>query len=177
VHEPPAVPRPRPPCLRVAETPPPYGLDPAALGPDLRRRMQRLALRVLHDRHEAEDAVQDALLRAWRGAHQLRDPAALEAWVLSVTRNAALDRLRALAVARRTRPLDDDAGAAAPAHHGTADLEAAVARLSPALRRAVRLHAEGHTLGEAARLEGTSYTAAKTRLCRARAQLRAALGA
>ncbi|MCC6475165.1 MAG: hypothetical protein IT514_15640, partial [Burkholderiales bacterium] len=50
---------------------------------------------MLGDEHEAEDAVQDALLLAWRSSASLRDPRAFEAWIIRIARNAAVCRLRA----------------------------------------------------------------------------------
>ena len=43
-------------------------------------RAYRLAGLILADQHEAQDATQDALLRAWRSAASLRDPAGFQAW-------------------------------------------------------------------------------------------------
>ena len=55
----------------------------------------RLAAIVLGDRTEAEDAVQDAVVAAWRGFGSLRDPSAFEAWFRRVLVNTCRDRLRA----------------------------------------------------------------------------------
>jgi RNA polymerase sigma-70 factor (ECF subfamily) len=68
---------------------------------DLRRlatasldRAYRLAGLILGDAHEAEDATQDALLRAWRAAGTLRDPAGFDAWFDRILVNVCRDRLR-----------------------------------------------------------------------------------
>lgn len=58
----------------------------------LRRHAQRQARRLLEP-HEAEDAVQEAMIRAWRGRHRCRSPGAPEPWVRQIARNEAL-RLR-----------------------------------------------------------------------------------
>ena len=47
----------------------------------------RLALVMLRDSHEAEDAVQEAVFRAWRNLRRLRDEDALRAWFLSIVTN------------------------------------------------------------------------------------------
>jgi RNA polymerase sigma-70 factor (ECF subfamily) len=59
-------------------------------------RAMAIAIRVLKDRAEAEDVVQDTFVDLWRRAAQF-DPSrgAVQAWVLTMTRNRALDRLRA----------------------------------------------------------------------------------
>jgi RNA polymerase sigma-70 factor (ECF subfamily) len=70
-------------------------------------RSYRFAGLMLGDAQEAEDATQDALLRAWRSAPSLRDPAGFQAWFDRILINVSRDRLR-----RRGRvrfiPLDSD---------------------------------------------------------------------
>jgi RNA polymerase sigma-70 factor (ECF subfamily) len=53
-----------------------------------------LAGLILRDQHEAEDATQDALLRAWRSAGSLRDPGGFQAWFDRILLNVCRDRLR-----------------------------------------------------------------------------------
>lgn len=57
-------------------------------------RAYRLAGLILGDHHEAEDATQEALLRAWRSASSLRDPAGFQAWFDRILVNVCRDRLR-----------------------------------------------------------------------------------
>jgi RNA polymerase sigma-70 factor, ECF subfamily len=57
-------------------------------------RAYRLAGMILGDRHEAEDATQDALVRAWQSAGTLRDPAGFQAWFDRILVNVCRDRLR-----------------------------------------------------------------------------------
>ena len=61
-------------------------------------RLYGAAYLVLRDRHAAEDAVQDGLLRAWRRLPTLRDAARFDAWVRRIVMHAAIDS------ARRRRP-------------------------------------------------------------------------
>lgn len=79
-------------------------------------RAFRLAGFLLGDAHDAEDATQDALIRAWRSMGTLRDPAGFRPWFDRILVNVCRDRLR-----RRNRirflPLDgasERAGAADP---------------------------------------------------------------
>ena len=48
-------------------------------------RQYAVATLILHDRDKAQDAVQDALIRAWRGLSALRDPSAWDAWLHRLT--------------------------------------------------------------------------------------------
>lgn len=57
-------------------------------------RAFRLAGLILGNEHDAEDATQDALLRAWRSAASLRDPAGFQAWFDRILVNVCRDRLR-----------------------------------------------------------------------------------
>jgi RNA polymerase sigma-70 factor (ECF subfamily) len=61
-------------------------------------RLYGAAYLVLRDRHAAEDAVQDGLLRAWKRLPTLRDSARFDAWVRRIVMHAAID------AARRRRP-------------------------------------------------------------------------
>lgn len=119
-----------------------------------RRRLQRLAYRMLGSFAEAEDVVQDAWLR-WSGAgEQIDSPAA---WLTRVTTRLCLDRLRSARMKRETyigpwlpEPLlEDEEGPDTDAL--TFALMAALERLSPLERAAFLLHdVFGMPLGEVA---------------------------
>ncbi|MFI6097008.1 RNA polymerase sigma factor [Lentzea sp. NPDC051213] len=71
--------------------------DVAALGVLLQRHqagMKAVALTVLGHRPEADDAVQDAALTALRRIGDVRDPAAVGAWLRAIVRNSCRMRLR-----------------------------------------------------------------------------------
>jgi DNA-directed RNA polymerase specialized sigma24 family protein len=57
-------------------------------------RLFAISTLIARDRTLAEDAVQDALLRAWRDLRTLRDPDRLSAWLARLTVNATYDLLR-----------------------------------------------------------------------------------
>src|SRR5688572_28982870 len=98
-----------------------------------------LGLRILRDPTEAEDLVQDVFLHLWRRAELFDgDRGQFVGWLVSLTRNRAIDRLRA----RRTRERKGDEYeaevAAAPAPRGADPNETAyVAELREAVARAL----------------------------------------
>jgi RNA polymerase sigma-70 factor, ECF subfamily len=67
-------------------------------------RLYSLARRLIGE--EAEDAVQDCLLKAFQRFHQLADPAAAPAWLTAILVNCCRDRIRAKA--RRPEEIDFD---------------------------------------------------------------------
>jgi len=83
----------------------------------------RLAAVLLRDRIEAEDAVQDALVRAWRGWPRLRDPARFESWFQRILVNGCHDRLRQRKHWARVAQLPERSG---PDEHGRSDERAAL---------------------------------------------------
>ncbi|CAL9298263.1 MULTISPECIES: RNA polymerase sigma factor SigM [unclassified Streptomyces] len=160
--------------------------DPDAFGELVRRHRDRLwavAIRTLGDREEAADAVQDALVSAFRAAHTFRGQSAVTTWLHRITVNACLDRARKTA-SRRTAPTDDtqrleqllepheSAEAPAERHDLHRQLLAALARL-PADQRAalVLVDMQGYPVAEAAEILGVPTGTIKSRCARGRARL------
>ena len=125
-----------------------------------RPKLLSLAMRVLGNADEAEDAVQDAMVKVWRNLGRFEGRAAFTTWLHRIAVNAALDRLRR----RGSVPLA--AGAPEDHHHDTSEPalpetpERIFARAETAVvvRRAMGQLSETH--GEALRLcdlEGESY--------------------
>ena len=84
--------------------------DPEAFGRLFARHRNRLwavALRTTGEREEAADALQDALIAAFRRAESYRGDAAVTTWLHRIVVNACLDRLRRRKV-RLADPLPDD---------------------------------------------------------------------
>lgn len=68
--------------------------DPARWNWDaLRRRARVEARRLMADEHDAEDAAQEAIIRAWRRRRACRSPERPEAWLRTIARNEALRAL------------------------------------------------------------------------------------
>ncbi|MFJ6434527.1 RNA polymerase sigma factor SigM [Streptomyces sp. NPDC091416] len=160
--------------------------DPDAFGELVRRHRDRLwavALRTLGDREEAADAVQDALISAFRAAHTFRGQSAVTTWLHRITVNACLDRVRK-ASSRKTAPVDDaerldqlmepHESAEAPAERQDLQRElfAALATL-PAEQRAalVLVDMQGYPVAEAARILDVPVGTVKSRCARGRARL------
>ncbi|MEU0136458.1 RNA polymerase sigma factor SigM [Streptomyces sp. NPDC006296] len=160
--------------------------EPDAFGELVRRHRDRLwavALRTLGDREEAADAVQDALVSAFRAAHTFRGQSAVTTWLHRITVNACLDRARKTA-SRRTSPVDDaerldqlmepHESAEAPAERQDLhrELVAALATL-PAEQRAalVLVDMQAYPVAEAARILEVPTGTVKSRCARGRARL------
>jgi RNA polymerase sigma-70 factor (ECF subfamily) len=143
-------------------------------------RLDAAARLILRDRELARDAVQNALLRAWRDLPGLRDPERFDAWLHRLLVNACLDearRRRRRPVEMDLEPFDGPAGDDDARRLADRDLvEAALARLDPEHRALVVLHYYlGYPLPEAASSLGITLPAAKSRLHRAVLGLRRTL--
>ncbi|MFD8708023.1 RNA polymerase sigma factor SigM [Kitasatospora sp. NPDC059648] len=161
--------------------------DPHAFGQLVTRHRDRLwavALRTLGDREEAADALQDALVSAFRAAPGFQGRSAVTTWLHRIVVNACLDRARRSAT-RRTTPLDDDpqrldglVGTAEPADSPVVraevhrELTAALAELPVEQRAAlVLVDMQGYPVAEAAELLGVPVGTVKSRCARGRARL------
>jgi RNA polymerase sigma-70 factor (ECF subfamily) len=135
----------------------------------------RLAAVMLADRTAAQDAVQEASIKAWRKFRQLRgDERSLRSWFLSIVANECrmARRQRWWSVVRLAEPLraedttDHYSGAAG-------DVRRALLRLKPEDRLPLVLHFYlDLPLDEVARTLGVSESAAKSRVYRAAQRLR-----
>jgi RNA polymerase sigma-70 factor (ECF subfamily) len=160
--------------------------DPDAFGELVRRHRDRLwavALRTLGDREEAADAVQDALVSAYRAAHTFRGQSAVTTWLHRITVNACLDRARK-AASRKTSPVNDTErleqllepheSASAPAERNDLhrQLIEALETLPPDQRAAlVLVDMQGYPVAEAARVLDVPSGTVKSRCARGRARL------
>jgi RNA polymerase sigma-70 factor (ECF subfamily) len=141
-----------------------------------RDRVYRIALRMLGNESDAEDATQDAFVQAWTRLPEFRAESQFSTWMHRIATNRCLDMLRAR---RPTTTLPDqrEAPATRPdriveAAWQVADLKAAIGRLTPEQRAPFVLRdLEGHTYEEIAETLGVSVSAVKSRLHRARLEL------
>ena len=144
-------------------------------------RLYRLAWLILTDSHQAEDAVQDAIVRAWQGLPDLRDPDRWEAWLHRLVINACADqgrrRMRESVEVRMIR-LDPAAGDDVRLVDDHDQLERGFRRLKPSQRAAVVLHFYlGLSVPEVADALGVPVGTAKSRIHYAVDAMRAALEA
>src|SRR4051794_13571784 len=92
-----------------------------------KRGLHAHCYRMLGSLHDAEDAYQEALLRAWRALPRLREGTALRAWLYRIATNVCLN-----AIARRpTRVLPADYGPSVPAGHDAGSPESELLWLEP----------------------------------------------
>jgi RNA polymerase sigma factor (sigma-70 family) len=141
--------------------------------------VQRFARRFIHNPHDAQDLAQDVMVKVMRAFR--RDPsisdasdAQIAAWLLMITRNTAIDMVRAT---RRhaQEPLTD-------IHIGSSDVESdieareiitvALSRLPEKERVLLLLDAQGYTDDEIAERVQTTRGSVKSRLHRARGVIR-----
>jgi RNA polymerase sigma-70 factor, ECF subfamily len=150
----------------------------------------RCAFRLLGNAADAEDAVQEALLAAYKHINQFRGQSQISTWLTAIVRNCALMQLR-----KRPRqtyiPLHEEFGEeqARSVWEGlgderpspeeefrnselTARLRKCTALLSPTLRRTFQLRVlDGLSILETARILGVPHGTVKAQLARARAKI------
>ena len=157
--------------------------DRSAFGTLVAPRLDRLygaAHLVLRDADAAEDAIQEALIRAWRDLGALREPAKLDAWLSRLVSRACLDEARRRR--RRTMSLHvpwlRESHAEAPSIDERERLERAFGHLTPEHRLvlALRFYLD-LGLAEIADATGSPLGTVKSRLHYALNEMRAALAA
>jgi len=152
--------------------------DPTAFSELVRRHRNRLwavAMRTLGEREEASDALQDALVSAFRNASSYRGEAAVTTWLHRVVVNACLDRVRRRK-ARPSVPLGETELASRSDDHAATearlDLHQALAQLPESQRAAIVLvDLQDLSVAEAAQLLGVAEGTVKSRCHRGRAEL------
>jgi RNA polymerase sigma-70 factor, ECF subfamily len=157
--------------------------DGEAFGELFRRHRDRLwavALRTVCDPEEAADALQDAMVSAFRRAADFRGDSAVTTWLHRIVVNAALDRLRRRAVRPAVSAADEQAFEAlvaqdfdpARAVDVRLDVDAALRILPPQQRAAlVLVDMLGYSVNDTAAILNTTTGTIKSRCARARARL------
>ncbi len=142
------------------------------------RQLHRLARLTTRTPEDAEDALQDAMLSAHRGASSFRHDAAVGSWLHRIVVNACLDRLRRTK-AHPTAPLED----IHPVADRTAQVETAIVVQRALMRLPVEQRAAGaavdmlgNSVADTAALLGVAEGTVKSRCARARVRLAKLLG-
>lgn len=154
------------------------------------RKLLRIAQSVTHNREDSQDAVQEAFLKAYQNLATFRGDSQFSTWLIRITVNQALTKLRKQRAIKEV-PLDEDFQgdrnilptevidwAPNPEQlYGTSELRdiliSALKKLSPILRTVFVLRdIEELTIDQTAAALNVSHTAVKARLWRARLQLR-----
>jgi RNA polymerase sigma-70 factor (ECF subfamily) len=138
----------------------------------------RLAGAMLHDSHAAEDAVQEASLKAWRKLHQLRPGTEMKPWFLGIVANECREvrRARWWSVLKIADPEPAPTSGVEPIT-AFGDLRHAIRRLNHRRRLLLVLHWYlDLPVTEVAAITRTSEDAVRSELSRAVAQLRKLLG-
>lgn len=137
-------------------------------------------MRLTGDRQQAEDVVQETMLRAWRNPQAIDNSAgSLRPWLLTVARNIVIDRVRA----RKARPHEVGEVSATLGVEDDIDwvllaqtMSEALADLSPAHREViVETYYRGHSVAEAAAALGVPPGTVKSRTYYALRALKLAL--
>jgi RNA polymerase sigma-70 factor (ECF subfamily) len=159
---------------------------------EARRRLFRFGQLMCGQREDAEDVLQETLLKAFRKLHTLETPAAVQGWLFRIARNACLMKRRKSKFApKQELPLEEflpDRGpdgqprvtdwsalpeVSAMNRELREKLNEAIRKLPPLYRMALVLRdVEGLTPEEAGRALGVNHNVLKTRLHRARLAVR-----
>jgi len=147
-----------------------------------RERFGRYATRMLGDQHDAEEALQDAFVRAFRALSSCDTPERFGPWLLSILANRC--RTAGARRTRRTQTIVTDERAVYGAHVDQGvdaaawreEIERGLARLDPVLREAFVLkHVNELSYDEMHEITGAGVSALKMRVKRACQRMRAML--
>jgi RNA polymerase sigma-70 factor, ECF subfamily len=143
-----------------------------------REELHAHCTRILRSSHDAEDALQEALLRAWRSLPQFEGRGSLRSWLYRIATNASLGQMRRRDPATASEPADHREP------HDHFERREAVERLMGAVGALTRGQQEvfvlrevlGMSARETADVRDTTVASVNSSLQRARASLRLQLG-
>ena len=153
------------------------------------RKIVAAAIRLCANREEGEDLAQETFLRAWRALPGYRGQASFSTWLIAILSNLWKDRLRRARPQESYDELTEGADDTVPRQFGDeqpgpdsmaeqgeekAVLGAMIDELTPEFREALVLRdVHGYSYEEVAVITGTNLGTVKSRINRARTQLRA----
>ena len=148
-----------------------------------RDRLWAVALRTTRDREEAADALQDALISAYKAAGSFRGDSAVTTWLHRIVVNACLDRMRRRQTRATVQLPEEGPHEPADSRDRVAERETRMVveealRQLPAEQRAaiVLVDVEGWSVAETAAMLGVPEGTVKSRCARGRARLAVLLG-
>ena len=129
---------------------------------------------ILGNKADCEDAMSEAILRAFESREKLKKRESFRAWFLQILRHEAYNLLRKQ---RRLTPVEELPEAPAPEGDdaGRLDLQAALDQLTEDQRTALLLQQEGYDLAEIGQALDVPVGTVKSRISRAKKTLRAIL--
>ena len=145
------------------------------------RRLYALAFRYLNSREEAEDAVQEVMMKLWSERNGTVNYSSVAAWCTTVTRNCCIDILRRrkrlrigdLDEAEEFTTTDSDTGQRHDFNEAARLVSVIVSRMKEPGKSAVILRdIEGYSYEETAEAMGINITALRMLISRARKQIR-----
>lgn len=139
----------------------------------------RLCLVYLGDRQLAEDAFQETFVKAWKRRETFRGESSEKTWLSRIAANTCRDMLRSgwFRMMKRSEPIERLFDLSAPGRENHSAVRDAVLALPGRYREVVVLYYDQEmTLREIAELTGMPVNSVSTRLRRARALLKKALG-
>ncbi|NQV33106.1 MAG: sigma-70 family RNA polymerase sigma factor [Phycisphaeraceae bacterium] len=140
-----------------------------------------VAVQVLHDHHLAEDAAQDAFVKAYEKLGTLQNPDRFGAWLMQIARNLALDSLRQKKRQAEQVSLSENIDVPDPSSnklltHEHTDLLNCVLKLPDHERQTIALkYFEGYSAKEVAHITGRPTGTITRQLSRAYVRLRESL--
>lgn len=136
---------------------------------EMRQTLFRICFSQLPSAHDREDAVQEALARAWKKRGQLREDSYLQTWLVRILLNVCHD------MQRRSQKIMPMTEIDAPVQESPEDgaLRQALLALPEKYRLPILLHyIEGYPIRQVAQMLKIPENTAKTRLSRGRQQLK-----
>lgn len=128
------------------------------------------AFSITKSKEDAEDAVHNAIIKAFDGLSKLRNFAKFKPWLLTILRNECLILLRQR---KRFAPLDSEMPAGDTSGEEDLDIANSIGELEDELREAVMLYYKlGYSTAEIAGIVGIPRSTVMSRLARARELIR-----
>lgn len=132
--------------------------------------MYRMALAMLHNRQDAEDAVSEAVLRAYEKIHTLRDEDRFRPWIMQITANEAR---KLYGKKKRVMPMEDMESYMPVFRDENHELWDVVMQMEPVHREVIMLYFyERFSIREIGRILRVPEGTVKSRLSRAKEKLR-----